>query len=429
MAIAPAAQPPTPVPRAAAAPRSAPSGDPHGAPPRERHSPPPAAPSTPPAAVGIALAGMAALASGMGIGRFVYTPILPAMAEGLGLASTSAGLIASANFVGYLAGALLAATPLPGARRTWFLGALAVGALSTILMGMVGTMPAFLALRCVGGVASAIVLVIGSVLVLDALAAVGRSRLAPLHFAGVGVGIVVSALVVSGLEAAGQGWRALWIGAGVAAALAVPVAVWGLPAREAAAPPVPSGGAPGGVRRGPVAALAVCHGLFGFGYIVTATFLVAVVRASPGARAFEALVWPVVGLAAALSVLLWGRLGARIGVLPLYGAACLVEAVGVAVGGFWPTPAGALLSALLLGGTFMGITALGFSAARALAPGEERRVSALITAAFGLGQIVGPVLAGWLLDRAGGFALPSGIAAGALVVGGIMALGTARAVR
>lgn len=380
------------------------------------------------APIGIALAGMASLASGMGIGRFVYTPILPAMTEGLGFGAASAGLIASANFVGYLAGALLAASRLPGSRRAWFLAALALGAVTTMAMGAADTMPAFLLLRFLGGVASAIVLVVGSVLVLDALAAAGRSRLAPLHFAGVGVGIVISALVVSGLEAVGLGWRALWIGAGMAAAVPVPLAMWLLPG-EVRPESTPGPHAGGGTRRGAVAALALCHGLFGFGYIVTATFLVAVVRAAPAARTFEALVWPVVGLAAALSVLLWGRLGARVGVLPLYGAACLVEALGVAIGGAWPSPAGALLSALLLGGTFMGITALGFTAARALAPGEERRVSALITAAFGFGQIVGPVLGGWLMDHAGGFALPSLIAAGALVLAGVTALLTARAVR
>ena len=142
---------------------------------------------------GMALGGMLALAAAMGIGRFVYTPILPDMASALGLDAGAAGLIASANFLGYLVGALVVAVPhLPGGRRRWFLGGLAGSALSTAAMAVPSTMPAFMLLRFIGGVASACVLVLGSALVLDHLAAVQRHHRAALHFAGVGVGIAIS---------------------------------------------------------------------------------------------------------------------------------------------------------------------------------------------------------------------------------------------
>ena len=125
-------------------------------------------------AAGIALGGLIALAAAMGIGRFVYTPILPFMEEGLGLTKAEAGVIASANFLGYLLGALAASlAALPGGRRVWFLGALAFSALSTGIMGLPSSMAAFLSLRFTGGAASAVVLVFSSALVLDRLAAAG----------------------------------------------------------------------------------------------------------------------------------------------------------------------------------------------------------------------------------------------------------------
>ena len=103
----------------------------------------------------IAIGGLLAMAAGVGVGRFVYTPILPPMVEALSLSKSQAGLIASANFVGYLAGALLAAMRLAGSRRAWLLGALAVNTVCLAAMGLTTSMPVFLALRLVAGIVSA----------------------------------------------------------------------------------------------------------------------------------------------------------------------------------------------------------------------------------------------------------------------------------
>ncbi len=172
--------------------------------------------------VALATGGLVALAAALGIGRFVYTPILPVMAEALHLSKSQAGLIASANLLGYLIGALLAATPrLPGSRRFWLLGSLGVSAVTTGTMGLASSMPAFLALRFTGGAASAFVLVLASALVLDRLASAGRPKLSQVHFAGVGAGIAASALIVSGSLAQGAGWRVLWYAVGAAALCAL----------------------------------------------------------------------------------------------------------------------------------------------------------------------------------------------------------------
>jgi predicted MFS family arabinose efflux permease len=163
--------------------------------------------------------------------------------------------------------------------------------------------------------------------------------------------------------------------------------------------------------------MTVAYGLFGFGYVITATFLVAIVRATPAIRELEPVIWIVVGLAAAPSVWFWTLLGRWIGLAAAFGVAALAEATGVLASVVWPSSIGICLAAVLVGGTFMGLTALGLMRGRELAVADDpRRVMAAMTGAFGVGQIVGPALAGALSDVTGGFAAPSVAAAGALVL-------------
>src|SRR5262249_36240585 len=137
----------------------------------------------------LAIGGLLAMAAGIGLRRFVYTPILPPRVEALHLSKSEAGLIASANFVGYLAGALVATLPLPGARRSWLFGALAVNALGLAAMGLSSSLALFLLLRLVAGFASAFALIFASALVLARLAQAGRSGLSAGPFARGGSGL------------------------------------------------------------------------------------------------------------------------------------------------------------------------------------------------------------------------------------------------
>jgi predicted MFS family arabinose efflux permease len=372
-------------------------------------------------ATGIALGGLIALAAGMGIGRFVYTPVLPFMEEALGLTKPQAGIIASVNFLGYLLGALAASlSALPGGRRAWFLGALGASAVTTGAMGLTTSMTIFLGLRFVGGVASAFVLVFASALVLDRLASLGRPGLSAIHFAGVGVGIAVSAILVSGLSAGGAGWQAQWLASGAVALVALAVVMWLVPAGEEDDRSAAAANGASIDRR--LIGLIVAYGLFGFGYVITATFISTMVRTAPQLQPIEPVVWLVVGLAAIPSIALWTWVGRRWGNDRSFALACVVEAFGVALSVLVIDPSALLIAAALLGGTFMGITALGFIYARDLTPGDPRRSLALMTAAFGLGQMIGPTFAGVTFAIGDSFLLPSLVATAALVIAAYLVL-------
>jgi predicted MFS family arabinose efflux permease len=365
-------------------------------------------------AVLVAVAGLIALAAALGVGRFVYTPILPPMVEALGFTKSTAGLIASANFLGYLIGALLVASPtLRGSRRAWLLGALVVSALTTGAMGLTDSVALFVVLRFVGGAASAFVLVLASTLVLERLAEAGHAGLSALCFAGVGIGIAVSAMLVAAMLHAGHDWQSLWRATGALSLIAA-IAV-GVLLRPQPAPARCNVSAKREAGRN-LMRLIAAYGLFGFGYVITATFLVAIVRTTPSIRPLEPVIWSVFGLAAAPSVALWTRIATSLGTPSAFALACIVEAIGVAASVLWQTEPGIFLSAVLVGGTFMGLTTLGLMHARTLAAGDPRRVLASMTGAFGTGQIIGPLFAGVLSDRLGSFTVPSVAAVIALIM-------------
>ncbi|MGX9180112.1 YbfB/YjiJ family MFS transporter [Mesorhizobium sp. BHbdii] len=360
---------------------------------------------------------MIALAVAMGIGRFVYTPILPGMMEELGLSPADAGWIASANYLGYLIGALAAVGGWAhGRERLLMLAGLAATAVLTGLMGLAETMAAFLVIRFLAGLASAFVLVFMSSIVFGHLAAAGRNDLQALHFGGVGLGIAASSALMAILVTAQAGWPAGWFWSAVisAGAFALVALLLGSTATANGA----DGREPALPKDRSLVKIIVAYGLFGFGYIVTATFLVAIVRQGGGSRVFEAMVWMVTGLAGIPSVWLWQKIAGKIGLYQAYAFGCLVEVVGVtssvAIGGH----IGPLLGGFLLGGTFIAITALGLQTGRQLASQAPRRVLALMTASFGLGQIIGPIVAGLLAQASGDFFLASIMAAAVLLVSG-----------
>jgi predicted MFS family arabinose efflux permease len=379
--------------------------------------------------VTLAFGGLAAMAAALGIGRFVYTPILPHMLDTLRWSKSEAGLVASANFLGYVVGAFAASRPFVSALpRLCLLAALAISAASTASMALSDKIALFMGLRFVGGIASAFVIVCASTVVLDRLSASGCGILSAVHFAGVGVGIMISAAAVSTMLAFGAGWRGLWVGSGSIAALAAILVVLLVPAHrgpEAAPNPGQQSG-----RRPGLGWMILAYGLFGFGYVITATFLVAIVRLAPELREVESWIWMLFGLAAVPSVAAWRRVGERIGLMNAFAAACLIEAIGVIASVEWVTIAAACLSAVLLGGTFMGITALGLMAAQGLSHGQSQRAIGRMTTSFGVGQMVGPTLAGLLFEQFGSFRAASLIAAAALVVSAglavMTAIGTAR---
>nr|WP_202446841.1 YbfB/YjiJ family MFS transporter [Streptomyces sp. SID5468] len=332
----------------------------------------------------------------MGIGRFVYTPILPLMHAQAGLSAGLGASLATANFIGYLAGAL-AGIAVPAVVRS----AVALRGCLVVLVATLALMPvtrdgsAWFVLRLVAGAASALVFVIAVSVMLSRLRAHAH-HLVGWAFGGVGAGIALSGLLVVAVQAAAT-WQAAWWTCAVLAAVLTAVA-WPLAPRPEGTDGTGSTAQARAERprthRWFVALLA-SYTFEGIGYIIAGTFLVAAIQQGVGGRLGSAS-WIVVGLAALPSCAVWARLARRWSRPALLLVSLTVQAVGIALSAVLGGAAPALASAVLFGATFMGVSTIALSIGTHL---QVPRAVALLTAGYSAGQILGPLLAAPLLSR------------------------------
>ena len=385
-------------------------------------------------ALRIAWAGMAALAVAMGIGRFAFTPLLPMMLHD-GVVDIAAGSwLATANYIGYLVGALLfmalpwlgrRLAPMPGHARL-----VHGGLVATVLLTAGLALPWPLlwpALRFGAGVASALVFLGASNWCMGRLIELGHPALGGLIFCGPGLGIVLTGLSASAMVAAGWSAATGWAVFSVLA-VALSAAVWPRFQRRPGAvvgAALQATAVHAMADPGPLAErslLALAYGLAGFGYIITATFLPVIARAAlPLGSVWPDLFWPLFGAAVALGALLSTRVAAVHDRRVLLALAYLVQACAIGLGLVWPGRVGFALGALLLGLPFTAITFFALQEARRQWPAAGASFTGLLTALYGIGQIVGPLLVAWLLGQAAsptqGFNWALGLAAAALVLG------------
>ncbi|MET0474722.1 MAG: YbfB/YjiJ family MFS transporter [Mycobacterium sp.] len=357
----------------------------------------------------------------MGIGRFAYTPILPMMTAHAGLTAQSGATLATANYVGYLAGALAATASPRAARSPVVLRASLVTLVITLLaMPLPDSMFQWSILRLLAGFTSALVFVGAVNLMMDRLHH-HSPHLAGWGFSGIGIGIAASGLVVFALPTNAD-WRSAWWAVGVLATV-LAAGAWatrhGEPApRLKAVDPRPPRSNRGRRR---FALLLTCYTLEGIGYIIAGTFLVAAIQqTSPGWLGNGA--WVVVGVAAAPSAALWAWLSGHFSHPSLLAGALLLQAVGIVL----PAVAGgitsALLGAILFGVTFVGVSTIALAAGAHL---DVPRAVALLTAGYSAGQIMGPLLAAPLIHH--GFETVLIVGAGVVVcaagVAGLLSVG------
>ena len=367
-------------------------------------------------------AGVCALVLTVGLARFAYTPLLPIMRAQAGLTDVAGGWLATFNYAGYISGALLAAaiSNVQWKYQLYRLG-LVLAVLTTAAMGLTQDVVLWTLLRFVAGFASTAGMLLASGLVLNWLIRNGHRPELGLHFAGVGLGVVVSGVTVGGM-AGHLAWDAQWLALGAGGLLLfVPAWAW-LPAPAAlhASHSVPQVAPP--PRRWLVLMMA-SYFCAGFGYVVSATFIVAILVKLPLLAGWGSWAWVLVGLAAAPSSFAWDKVAQALGPVRALLIAYGVQVVSVLIPALTDAAGWNLLGALLYGGTFVGIVSLTLTLIGLRYPANPAKAMARLTLSYGVAQVVAPAMTGYIVAITGSYAGALWVTAGVMGLGmGLLAL-------
>jgi predicted MFS family arabinose efflux permease len=371
--------------------------------------------------VKVLTAGISSLILTMGVARFAYTPLLPLMQHQAGLGVVDAGFLAAINYTGYLAGAVIASliSDLVLKDRLYRIGMI-LAIISTAMMGLTTDLTVWAISRFVAGLSTTAGMLLGTGLILNWLIRHNHRSELGIHFAGIGISLAGSAVAVAWMSH-GLDWREQWFAFTAMGCIAIiPAWIW-LPPPDRTnltkngqkledSPPSP-------LFLGIFMAAYFCAGV---GYVVNATFIVAITNRLPGLEGQGNWVFLAMGIGGAPACIIWDFVARRVGNLNALILASLFEIVGILM----PVTAGGLAASLiggvLFGGTMVGMVSLVLTMAGRYYPTRPAKMMGKMTLSYGLAQIIAPAVTGWLATYSGSYNAGLYLAAGALLIGVVL---------
>ena len=352
--------------------------------------------------VAILLAGIIALIIGVGVARFVFTSLLPPMLENY-LTISFAGVLASINYVGYLAGSIFAVFIKDiNTKVKYFRLGIILCILTTIIMGVTTNEILWLLGRVIAGFGAAMALVVGAAIVMTKLNFQDKTKAMGIYFSGIGIALA-SSDIISRYVLSFSSWQNSWI---VLTFCAIAVAAYPLyilsfdkeisqkdekhPFNKALFSPF-------------VVVLIVAYFTEGVGFVIQGTFLPTILKSIEGLESVAGLSWLLVGLAGIPSSIIWMRLAHKYGSVNIIIIAMSLQIVGILIPTFSTNMYLNLFSGILYGATFVGLVALFMNLGGKLAASNPVMLMGALTTAYGIGQVTAPLYAVSLTHLTGNY--------------------------
>ncbi|RNM26403.1 YbfB/YjiJ family MFS transporter [Staphylococcus cohnii] len=367
--------------------------------------------------------GMLCLFIVMAIGRFAYTPIMPFMQLNTSMDNPSAGMLATYNYLGYLIGAMIPIWIIVFNKVVDLKIYLMINIISTLFMGIFDSYILWAIFRFVSGVSSGTVFVLASNVALEALKMVRKELISGLLYSGVGLGIFSSSIFIF-LFTSVNTWKTTWVLLGIFSLIMAIFIIFGMRENdgtdhESHKTNESQSNVSSKLKKKFIWGFSIAYFCEGAGYIITGTFLVAIVKSIPSLSDYAALSWMFVGLGAIPSTILWSMLADMLGHGKATYLAFILQIISVTLPILSDSMLSLILSSLLFGSTFLGLTTLFMSKAQALMYQNNSKLNlvAILTVIYSLGQMIAPALSGLLIGSAGNFNAALIFAAAILCVG------------
>ncbi|UXS59784.1 YbfB/YjiJ family MFS transporter [Staphylococcus ureilyticus] len=367
--------------------------------------------------------GMLCLFIVMAIGRFAYTPIMPFMQLNTSMDNPSAGMLVTYNYLGYLIGAIIPIWIIVFNKVVDLKIYLMINIISTLFMGIFDSYILWAIFRFVSGVSSGTVFVLASNVALEALKMVRKERISGLLYSGVGLGIFSSSIFIF-LFTSVNTWKTTWVLLGIFSLIMAIFIIFGMRENdrtdhESHKTNESQSNVSSKLKKKFIWGFSIAYFCEGAGYIITGTFLVAIVKSIPSLSDYAALSWMFVGLGAIPSTILWSMLADMLGHGKATYLAFILQIISVTLPILSESMLSLILSSLLFGSTFLGLTTLFMSKAQALMYQNNSKLNlvAILTVIYSLGQMIAPALSGLLIGSAGNFNAALIFAAAILCVG------------
>lgn len=347
-------------------------------------------------------AGILSLILLVGIARFSYTSMLALMqqAEVLGIAES--GWLATINYLGYFLGAIIASlsSDLVLKDRLYRIG-LIVAIITTVGMGLTDNFYLWAVLRFFAGLSAAAGILLSTGLIMNWLIRHDHHSELGIHFAGIGLGIAICALLIQVLQP-WLNWREQWYLLTLLGLILIfPAWRWLPPPDRSTLTQAGNAMQDNPPRRIFMMLFMACYFCAGAGYVVGVTFIVAFVDLIPQYQGMGSWVYMVLGLAAAPGCILWDYFARWQGIINAVIVAFAVQIAGILMPLFEPNMFNLMLGAALFGFSFIGIVSLVLTLAGSYYPTRPAKMMGKVTLTYGIAQIITPAITGVLAEHSG----------------------------